>query len=496
MMSAPENPAVAEEAAESEDQKLNLSIKVDSPSACERHVTVTIPREDIDRYYDKSFSELMGTATVPGFRAGRAPRKLIESRFKKEVADQVKSSLLMDSMTQITEDEKFSAISEPDFDPLAVELPDDGPMTFEFNIEVRPEFDLPEWRGLKVERPVREFEAKDIDKRLEQILARHGRLVPHKGAAESGDYISCNLTFKNGAVELSSAKEEVIRLRPVLSFRDGKIEDFDKLMKGVKAGETREAAAKISGDAPNESLRNQEITAVFEVLEVKKLDLPKLDANLLEEMGGFANEGELRDAIAEDLKRQLEYHQQQEARRQITASLTESADWQLPPDLLRRQARRELERAVLELRRNGFSDQEIRAYENDLRQNSLTSTAKALKEHFILERIAEDQNIEAEPDDYDQEVKLIAVQSGESVRRVRARLDKGGLMDALRNQIIERKVIELVLSEAKFKDVKYKPEGVDTEAIEQTAGGEDEPEIPEAKSPGEAEPLRAAKEHD
>ena len=149
----------AEDKAEGEEQqKINLSIKVDSPSACQRHVTVTIPRDEIERYYDKAFSELMGSAAVPGFRAGRAPRKLIESRFRKEVTDQVKGSLLMDSMTQITEDQDFSAISEPDFDPLAVEVPDDGPMTFEFDLEVRPEFDLPQWKGLTIERPIREFD--------------------------------------------------------------------------------------------------------------------------------------------------------------------------------------------------------------------------------------------------------------------------------------------------------------------------------------------------
>jgi trigger factor len=497
MTSTSDNPPVADDAATEEaEQKLNLSIKVDSPSACERHVTVTIPRDDIERYFDKAFSDMMTTAPVPGFRAGRAPRKLVEARFRKEVADQVKGSLLMDSMTQITDDEKFSAISEPDFDPLAVEIPDDGPMTFEFDIEVRPEFDLPEWRGLKVDRPVREFTAKDVDKRLEQILARYGRLVPYNGAAEPGDYITCNLTFKNGAVELNSAKEEVIRLRPVLSFRDGKIEGFDKALKGIKAGESREAVAKISPDAPNESLRNKEITALFDVLEVKKLEVPKLTQELLAEMGDFGSEGELRDAIAEDLKRQLDYQQQQEARRQITSALTASADWQLPPDLLRRQSRRELERAILEMRRNGFTDAEIRTYENDLRQNSLASTAKALKEHFILERIAEDQKIDAEPEDYDAEIALIAAQSGESARRVRARLEKGGLMDALRNQVIERKVIDLVLSHAKFKDVPYKPEGVETEAIEQAAGGDEESQIPEAKHPGEAEPLRTSKERE
>jgi trigger factor len=488
---------VAEESAAAETEKLNLTLKVDSPSACQRHVTVTIPREDIERYYDKAFSEMMETASVPGFRSGRAPRKLVEARYRKQVTDQVKGSLLMDSLTQITEDEKFSAISEPDFDAEAVEVPESGPMTFEFDLEVRPEFDLPEWKGLKIERPVREFTKKDIDKRLDQSLARHGRLVPVDGPASVGDYIVCNLTFKHGSDELSSSKEEVIRIRPVLSFRDGKIEDFDKLMKGVKGGETREGTAKLSADAPNESLRGRQITAVFDVLEVKKLELPQLTPELLEDLGGFKSEGELRDAVEEDLKRQMAYFQQQEARRQITAKLTESADWQLPPEMLRRQSRRELERAVLELQRSGFSDAEIQAYENELRQNSAASTARALKEHFILERIAEEQGFEAGAEDYQTETALIAEQSGESVRRVRARLEKQGLMDSLRNQIIERKVIELVLSHAQFKDVPYKPEGTETEAIDQAAGGEDEEStIPEAKHPGEAEPLRTSKERD
>ena len=265
---------VEDETAEAEVEKLELSIKVDKPSACQRHVTVTIPREEIDRYFDKAFTDQMGTAIVPGFRKGRAPRKLIEARFRKDLADQVKSSLLMDSMTQITEDQDFSAISEPDFDPLAIELPDDGPMTFEFDIEVRPEFDLPQWKGLSVEKPVKEFGKADVDKRLERILSEYGKLVPFDGPASSGDYITTNLKFMNGAVELSSGQEEVIRLRPVLSFRDGSISDFDKTMKGVKAGETRETAIKLSDDAPNESLRGQEVTAVFEVLEVKKLELP------------------------------------------------------------------------------------------------------------------------------------------------------------------------------------------------------------------------------
>ena len=470
-------------------QKLNLEIRIKSPSACQRHVSVSVSREDIERYFDKAFSDMMPNASVPGFRAGRAPRKLVEHRFRKDLADQVKGSILMDSMAQVTDDSKLAAISEPTFDPVAVKIPDDGPMTFEFDLEVRPEFDMPNWKGLKIERPKKELTNKDVDARCEELLSKYGRLVPFDGVASSGDYLTCNLTFKHGEQVISESKEEVIRIRPVLSFRDGKIEHFDTLMKGVKANETRAGEAKLTSDAPNERLRGKTVSAVFEVLEVKKLKLPDLTPEFLKDMG-FETEADLRRGIQADLERKLAYYQQQRARQQVTALLTESATWELPPDLLRRQSRRELERAIMELRRAGFSDNEIRAHENELRQNSAVSTAKALKEHFILERIAEDEKIDVEQADYDAEIALIAMQSDESPRRVRSRIEKEGMMDALRNQIVERKVIETVLKCASFKDVALEPAEDTAEAIDRAAGGEDrEVDIPEAKFGNAAQPL-------
>lgn len=486
------NTAVADE--EEKAPPLALEVKVDTRSTCERHVTVTIPREDIDRYFNNEFSELMPKAHVPGFRPGHAPRKLVEARFRKDIADKVKSELVMDCLTQVNEEQKLSAISEPDFDFEAVELPAEGPLTFEFDLEVRPEFDMPQWRGLKIDKPVREFNAADVNDTLQNVLARRGRLAPFDGPASSGDYITCNLTFKHGDEVLSSAEEEVIRIRPTLSFRDGNIPQFDKLMEGVRAGETREGHAELSNDAPNVALRGQKVTAVFNVLEVKKLEMPELTPELLDELGGFSDEGDLKDAIREQLGRQLEYEQHRRAREQITAALTVAANWDLPPGLLQRQARRELQRAVMELQRSGFSNEEIQSHENALRQNSMASTARALKEHFILERIAEDEEIEASEQDYEEEIRLLASQSDESPRRVRARLEKSGSMDVLRNQIIERKVIELILGKATFKEVPYHLQRTDEAAVDRAAGGGEEADIPEAKYDEGEEVPEARKE--
>ena len=464
--------------------KLDLDVAIENRSACERHLTVTIARDDIDRYFDAEFSELVPKAQVPGFRPGRAPRKLIEARFKKDVADRVKMNLLLDSLEQIHEEHDLSAIGEPDLDLEAVEVPETGPLTFEFDLEVRPEFDVPDWKGMRIEKPVRQIDQADVDRRLGRMLADRGRLVPYDGPAETGDYITCNLTFRSDDRVLSEAHEEVIRIRPVLSFRDGRIEQFDQLMAGATAGETRTGTALISSDAPNEALRGQTVTAAFEVLEVKRLQLPELNAELLDEFG-FELEADLRDAIKEQLELQLEYEQRRRAREQITKHLTVSATWELPPEMLKRQASRELDRAVMELQSAGFSDDDIRARQNQIRQNTMAETARALKEHFILERIAEAEQIEAEPPDYDREIELIAVNRGESPRRVRAKLEKSGSMDVLRNQIIERKIIDRILEHAEFTEVPFEFEASDVEAIDESAGGHGA-EIPRAK-PG-AEP--------
>lgn len=477
--------AVAEVDGDEEPQKLSLEVDVAKPSACERRITVTISREDIDRYLDKAFSDLMPTASVPGFRAGRVPRKLVMQKYKDDVADQVKGSLLMDSLTQVSEEEDFAAISEPDLNLDAVEVPDEGPLTFEFSIEVRPEFELPKWKGLKLKRPVHEFTSEDIDAQIEQMLSKYGQLVPFDGAAAEGDYLVVNLVGKAKGKEVSRDEDRILRVRETLSLVDGRIENFDKIVEGAKEGDKLTAEVTLTDNAPNEELRGEAVTVEIEVLEVKKLRLPELDEEFLAELGKFETEGDFRDAVEKDLRRQLEYEQQQATRKQISASLTDSADWDLPPALLKRQSVRELERAVMELRRSGFSESEIRARENQLRQNSRESTADALKEHFILERIAEDQELDVEDGDYDREIFLMSMQSGESPRRVRAQLEKRGLMDVLRNQIIESKVMAVVQEAAKFEDEPYTPPKPTTEGIPFAAGGA-EGDIPVATDPEEA----------
>jgi trigger factor len=463
-------------------QPLALDVAIDTVSTCQRRVKVTIPRVDIDRYRDEAIGELMPSALLPGFRPGRAPRRLVSSRFKSELADQIRSKLLTDAMTQVSEQQKLSPISEPELDVNAVLLPDDGPMTFEFSIEVRPEFEMPKWKGLSISRPAREISEADVDEALGNLLRERARFVPHDGAPAPGDLIVATLAFRDGDRVLSRAEEMEIVVREKLSLADAELPGFAKLVAKAKPGTKVSATVTVSPEAAVEDVRGKDVEMDLEVLDVKRLELPEMTSTLLEELGGFESADALRAAVRRQLEGQLEWHRRRQVRQQVASALTASASWDLPPALLRRQAQRELERAILELRRSGFDDDSIRHHVNELRQSVMASTARALKEHFILERIAEEEGIGDTPADYDEEIRAIAAQSGESPRRVRASLERRGLMDVLRNQIIERKTIDLITSQASFKDTPFEFQRPDAEAIDHAVCGAvvGEEEIPTA----------------
>lgn len=439
--------------AASEKPPLQLDMKVESPEACLRQIVVTIPQAEVDRYFREAFDELVPEASVPGFRSGRAPRKLVEKQFRDRVTDQVKGSLLMDSLAQVTDSDQFSAIGEPQFDYESIDSPGDGDFKFQFTIEVRPQFDTPQWRGLELNKPVETIDDQGIDRAISQILSRYATLEATDEPAESDDQLLITAVFKHDGRVISEMDEERVTLRPKLSFPDGVLADFGTQMAGAREGETRTLTATISEGHSDEELAGKDVEATIHVVEVFKRETPAVTASILEDLGGFESEEELRGFVRDSLERQADYRTQQAVRGRVVELLAGATQFDLPSDLVRRQTAREVDRKVLELRRSGFHDEQIRRYVNLLRQNARTATEAALREHFILEQIAEEEKVDASPEDFDQEISLIARQSDMPERRVRARLEKSGQMDALRNQIIERKVIEQIIQAASVTEV-------------------------------------------
>jgi trigger factor len=331
-----------------------------------------------------------------------------------------------------------------------------------------------------------------VDHRISELALQFSDLAPVDEAAQADDYVVCDITGRSGDEQVSFQEEQLIKVRPSLSLSDATIEGFDQLMIGAKSGDKKTISVEISEHAENEALRGENVELEFEVLDVKRVE--GKDPDEIATQLGLESIEKLRELVSQSMEERLQYAQRETIRDQISKVLTESANWALPPDLLKRQSKRELDRSVMEMRSSGFSDQEIVARENTLRKNILEKTETLLKEHFILERIAEEEKVEDQPEDYDIEIARIAMQQNDSPRRVRARLERAGQMDSLRNMIIERKVIDMITESATFKGTAYESEQQsDSSALNFFAAGR-KILIPEAKyEGGEAEPVPGMK---
>ncbi len=309
--------AVAEEAAVgAAGTKLNLNVDVSSVGPCKKHVRVKISRESLDTVEGTVIDQFAGEAQVPGFRVGHVPLALVKKRFKKELGEQIKQRVLMQSLEQLADEQDLDPINEPKLDLDAIDIPESGDFEYEFDVEVRPEFELPTYKGLKIERPTREISEQDVNDQLTRYLEQYGQLTPIEESAREGDFLTVNIEFLRDGVVLKSLPEATVRVLPTLRFADGEVAKFDKLMKGAKAGDTKEATVTVSLEAPTLELRGEKVQAKFEVLDVKRLETPELNEEFLGRLN-VPSEEQLRKLIRGNLERQVTYTQRQQTRAQV-----------------------------------------------------------------------------------------------------------------------------------------------------------------------------------
>ena len=211
-------------------------VTIEDAGPCKKKVIIEIPRETIEYGTNNRYEELRKEALVPGFRKGRAPRRLIEKRFGKEATEQIKLKLLAEASEETLKDNKLKALGEPDIDFENIELPEEGPLKFDFEIEVQPEFDLPELEGIPVTKTKLEVTDEHVDAEIEQMLKLSGIWTPReKGAVELDNQIVADVLLKIEGVE----EEEKLDNAEIFVRQNGQIgqvpvEKLDEFLVGAK----------------------------------------------------------------------------------------------------------------------------------------------------------------------------------------------------------------------------------------------------------------------
>jgi len=441
----------AEETAEAAEDKLPKNqVTVEDAGTLRKKITVEVPRERIEAKFDEMFGELNRTAHVPGFRIGRAPRRLIEKRFGKEVAEDVRNAMVGEAVGAALEEAQFKAIGEPEIKLDEIKLPDEGPLTFSLEVEVAPEFELPEYKGVEIKRPVVRVTDEHVETALGDFRRRYGKLRPVDGPAAEGDTVVADVSIRGDGVESKAVNQE-LRVAPG-SLTGIPLEDLGRTLAGKKAGARCRLKTKVPAGHPTENWRDKEVTISFKIQEVKRLELPVLDEAFAAQ-AGFASVQAMRDSVRAGLQHRMSLEQSRLMREQVRRFLLESTPLEVPENLAQRHTVRLLQRRAVELMLRGVPRDDIERNLEQLEKQASELAARQLKLAFIMGKLAETEGIEVDDAEVNARIAQLARQYNRRPERVRQEMRNEGTFDELIVAMREEKAVDKVLESARITDV-------------------------------------------
>jgi len=461
------------------------TVDVEDAGTLKKKITITIPRERIDAQYDDMFGELREQAQVPGFRIGRAPRRLLEKRFGKEVSQDVRNALVGESIGDALEKVELNTVGEPDLDLDEIEVPESGDMEISFEIEAIPDFDVPDSSDLKVERVVTEASDEEVDEYVNQILMSMARYKESDEPVEEGDMVTASATLAAEGIE------EPIK-RPGLDLRaaPGQIEgipvvDLGKELTGAKPGDNVTLKVTVPESHPNEEWQGKEMTIEIVVSGVRKREAPELSDEIAEQMG-FDSVGEMRSYLRGRLQSRTESEAQQNMRQQIEEFLLENTELDVPEGVANRHASQIIQRRYLEMLQMGVPREKVDENIAELKAAATEQAKRDLKLQFICEQIAEDKDIEVTSAEMNSRIAQMASYYNRRPERLRQELAQDGTLEQLQVSLLQEKVLNALLGEAEVKEVSPE-ESSDADENEEKAARKDETEAAKKseKSPSE-----------
>jgi trigger factor len=429
--------------------KINI-VSVEDMGTLKKKVTVEVPQDEVDQKLEENYKELTRSAAVPGFRIGRAPRGLVERRFSKEVRDQVRIQLIALAVDQSLEESKLNTLGEPDLDLDTIELPEKGALTFSYEVEVQPEFDLPALEGVEVAENEAEVTDKDIDEQVENYRWQLASLqdVAEGGATEKNDHIEADMVFEVNDEPPVVKHDSPIDLRPV-PFEGVMFEELGDLLAGLKIGESKTVEAKVADTHENEAWRGKTAKLAVTVKKIFRWERPEINEELAKKFG-YDNVETLREAM----KTQLEAQKGQQVRRdmedQVRKYLLGNVTIDVPEGLAERQTNSVLYRRMLELQQYGIPPVLIEQKLDDLRTKARDQAVDDLKLSFIFGKVARQYEIETSEEEINGVIASLAAQSGRRPERVREEMMRDGTVENVKDMIRERKVLEKMLDKAKI----------------------------------------------
>lgn len=446
-------------------------------------LSVEAPYAELKPSIDEAYKEISKQITVPGFRRGKVPARIIDQRVGRP-------AVLQEAVNNSLDDFYRQALNENDVRPLGSpevevsEIPgldgaEEGNLVFTVEVDCMPNIELPAYDSIEVEVDTYEVTDEDIDKEIDELRARFGTLNPVDRPAAEGDFVTIDLTAK--------VDDEVIDEATDISYEVGAgtmIDGLDDALVDLSEGEETTFNTTLAGGEH----KGSEGVVTVKLNAVKERVLADADDDFAQMASGSDTIEELREETRENVAKQKELEQSVQARERVLDALLETVELPLPEKFLAEEVSRQAEAAGAE--------------EGDERYQEIQDeTAKAVRTQFLLDAIAEKEEVEVSQAELIEYIMAMAQQYGMQPQEFIQMLQSSGQVPAISGEVARRKGLAAVLAEAKVVDTdgnavdmtkfvtpesNEDDEDADTEA-EETAEAADDAEADEAADDAEAE---------
>ncbi len=436
-----------------------MNINVEHQPNCRAVLHVEVPVETVQKQRTQIINYYAGAARIPGYRPGKVPAAVIEKRYKDAVAGELQDRLVNNGCYEAIKKENMQVLQV--LSVRDTKLAPDGSFSFTAEVSTAPKFELPDYKGIPVKLEKVVVTDHDVEHELFHLRERQQRFEDVSRPAEMGDAVVLNYVAKLDGQPLEETHPDLpVHFRKIegnwflLDSEEDFLPGFYAGLVGLKEGESRELSIALPEDFHNDVLKGKTIVLDIQCTGVKQKLVPELNEEFAKSLLGEEGTLELlRKEVAESLRQRGEQSRENDRTNQVLAFLSDKLDFELPQEVVEREAQRHANDMAMKAARQGMPEDEILKHQDEILNTASTQARQNVRVSFILEEVAKKENLTVSDAQLSYAISNWAARSRMPVKKFVAQAQKNGLIDRLREDLRLQGAIDFLKSNAVVEEV-------------------------------------------
>lgn len=432
-------------------------------------IEVETPR--FEQALHQAYKRVVKRVEVPGFRKGKTPRRVIEARFGKGILlEEALEIILPEAYSEAVAQTEIEPIDQPKIDLVKAE--EGEPLVFKAMVEVKPEVELGQYKGLELVKKVTEVTEKQVNDYLEILQRRHARLVsvPDGIAAEEDVAVIDFVGTIDGKPFPGGEAQNFSLMLGSGAFIPG----FEEQVIGLAVGESKEIKVSFPDDYYVKDLAGKEAVFQVKIKELKRKEYSPIDDEFAKDVSEFDTLKELKESVANKLKQISETRAVKELQNEAVTKVAENAVVEIPKVMVERRIDRMIGDLADRLAQQGLTVEKylemIKSDEDQLRQEMRPDAEKSVKADLALEAVAKKEKLEVTEAELDDAIAKLAASFNKTPEEMRKTFEQQGTLPALKNSLLMDKTVEFLVDQAKVTEKIIHPEEAETEETGSDSG--------------------------